>query len=82
MEATLGSLVSTPTILTLEKLIKTSEPLIVGNVNDEVRLSACRLVAALINKLPEGKDNAHLALMLIIPLISLFPQRTRVGSYS
>lgn len=55
MEATLGSLDATPVGQNLEKLIKTLEPLTICHPNADVRISACRLVAALINKVPEGK---------------------------
>ncbi|XP_057379811.1 MMS19 nucleotide excision repair protein homolog [Daphnia carinata] len=56
MEATLGSLEATPVGKNLEKLIKTLEPLTVCHPNADVRISACRLVAALINKVPEGHE--------------------------
>lgn len=55
MEATLGSLNATPVGQKLEKLMAKLEPLTVSHSKADVRLSACRLVAALINKLPEGK---------------------------
>ncbi|KZS11165.1 MMS19 nucleotide excision repair protein [Daphnia magna] len=56
MEATLGSLDATPVGQNLEKLIKTLEPLTICHPNADVRISACRLVAALINKVPEGHE--------------------------
>lgn len=55
MEATLGSLDATPMGETLDRLMNALQPLTVGHFKAEVRLSACRLVAALINKLPEGE---------------------------
>ena len=53
MEATLGSLDATPSGHNLELLVKTLEPLTVGRT--DACVSACRLMAALVNKLPEGK---------------------------
>ncbi|EFX86854.1 hypothetical protein DAPPUDRAFT_221700 [Daphnia pulex] len=56
MEATLGSLDATPSGHSLERLVNTLEPLTVCHPKADVRLSACRLMAALVNKLPEGHE--------------------------
>ncbi len=55
MEATLGSFDATPSGHSLERLVNTLEPLTVCHPKADVRMSACRLMAALVNKLPEGK---------------------------
>lgn len=54
MEATLGSFDATPTGQSLARLLRTLDPITVSHSNAEIRLAACRLVAAIINKLPEG----------------------------
>lgn len=59
MEATLGSLDATPSGHSLERLVNTLEPLTVCHPKADVRMSACRLMAALVNKLPEGKIRVY-----------------------
>lgn len=63
MEATIGSCDATPTGATLERLMNVLLPLTVDHSKAEVRLSACRLVAALINKLPEGKQKIGISFL-------------------
>ena len=54
MEATLGSLETVPNGAILERLVSALEPFALNHALSEVRSSACRLLASLINKLPEG----------------------------
>ena len=77
MEATLGSMNATPTGQTLVQLINTLEPLTVCHTKSEVRVSACRLVAALINKVPEGNGFSLLFPSSMLILMFYFRARAR-----
>lgn len=54
MEAILGSLDVKPDKLITDRLCKDLAPIALHHVREDVRVSACRLTAALINKFPEG----------------------------
>lgn len=54
MEAILGSLDVKPDKLTTARLCNDLAPLALHHAREDVRVSACRLTAALINKFPEG----------------------------
>ena len=73
MEATIGSCDATPTGATLERLMNVLLPLTVDHSKAEVRLSACRLVAALINKLPEGKQKIGISFLFLFPITFVSP---------
>ena len=54
MEAILGSLDVKPDKLITARLCKELAPIALHHPREDVRVSACRLTAALINKFPEG----------------------------
>ena len=57
MEAALGSLDALIEGPTLDNVLRALEPLAVGSSDGLIARSACRLMAAVVNKLPEG--NGH-----------------------
>jgi len=56
LEATIGSLDGVPQHEFLDKLIATLENVALGDHLNKAQESACRLIAAIINKLPEGQE--------------------------
>lgn len=69
MEAIVGSLDAVPSGSCLSSLIDALKSLALTSTANEVRLSATRLVAALLNKIPEGKKVIQMSSheKLIIP---------------
>lgn len=64
MEAVIGSLDAVPSGRSLSSLVNSLKPLALSFEDGEVRLSAARLLAALVNKAPEGKQVAFLQLCI------------------
>lgn len=87
LEAAIGSLNAVPHGSQLDELISTLENVALESAHsDEVKESACRLIAAIVNKLPEGFNSKQIYsssnnLMLNLQLRSRYGARDEfVGS--